>query len=169
VPKLSFGDGGRAQTFRKTVPDDRRGNAETSFVEFRCCSRHDQISTFRRTRSARPQRFAVGMRTCLKCVGPAPRTQLNPRNAIFGRPFVKRFALCHRTVVGLSVCLSVTLVYCGQTVGWIRMSLGTEVGLSPGNIVLDGDPALLPKTGHISPHFSAHVYCGQTMAHLSNC
>jgi len=33
----------------------------------------------------------------------------------FGRPFVKRFALCHQTVVCLS-CLSVTLVYWGQTV-----------------------------------------------------
>jgi len=38
----------------------------------------------------------------------------------FGRPFVKRFALCYRTVVSpalyvLSV-LSVALVYCGQTV-----------------------------------------------------
>ena len=36
---------------------------------------------------------------------------------IFGRPFVKRFALCCRTVVCpdcLSV-LSVTSVYCGQT------------------------------------------------------
>jgi len=33
-------------------------------------------------------------------------------------------------------CLSVTLVYCGQTVGWIRMPLGTEVGLGPGDIVL---------------------------------
>jgi len=31
------------------------------------------------------------------------------------------------------------LVYCGQTVGWIKMKLGTEVGL--GHIVLDGDPA----------------------------
>jgi len=43
-------------------------------------------------------------------------------------------------------CLSclVTLVYCGQTVGWIKMPLGTEVGLSPGDIVLDGDPAPLP-------------------------
>ena len=32
-----------------------------------------------------------------------------------GRPFVKRFALCYRYVVCLSVCpvLSVTLVYCG--------------------------------------------------------
>jgi len=39
------------------------------------------------------------------------------------------------------VCLSVTLVYCGQTVGWITMPLGTEVGLGPGHIVLDGDLA----------------------------
>jgi len=39
----------------------------------------------------------------------------------------------------LFVCLSVTLVYCGQTVGWIRMPLGMEVGLSQGHIVLDGD------------------------------
>ena len=39
------------------------------------------------------------------------------------------------------VCLSVTLVYCGQTVGWIKMKLGMQVGLAPGHIVLDGDPA----------------------------
>jgi len=26
------------------------------------------------------------------------------------------------------VCLSVTLIYCGQTVRWIKMPLGTEVG-----------------------------------------
>ena len=44
---------------------------------------------------------------------------------IFGRPFLKWFALCYRTDT-LSV-LSVTLVYCGQTVGWIKMPLGTEV------------------------------------------
>jgi len=42
------------------------------------------------------------------------------------------------------VCLSVTLVYCGQTVGWIKVPLGTEVGLGPGDIVLDGDPAPSP-------------------------
>ena len=43
------------------------------------------------------------------------------------------------------------------------MPLGTEVGLGPGDIVLDGDPALPPKKGHISPHhFSAHVYYGTT-------
>jgi len=52
---------------------------------------------------------------------------------------------------GLSVCL-VTFVYCGQTIGWIRMPFGTEVGLDPGDIVLDGDPA--PREmGHSSPHF----------------
>jgi len=37
--------------------------------------------------------------------------------------------------------LSVTLVYCGQTVGWIKMKLGMELGLGPGDIVFDGDPA----------------------------
>jgi len=64
--------------------------------------------------------------------------------AVFGRPFVKRFALCYWTIV-LSLCLSVTLVYCGQTVGWIKMKLGMKVGLGPGNILLDGDPTLLPE------------------------
>jgi len=44
--------------------------------------------------------------------------------------------------------------------GLTKMPLGTKVGLGPGNTVLDGDPAP-PKKGH-SPHFLAHVYCGQT-------
>jgi len=47
------------------------------------------------------------------------------------------------------------------------MPLGKEAGLGAGDIVLDRDPAS-PKEGH-SPHFSAHVYCGQTVAHLSYC
>jgi len=38
-------------------------------------------------------------------------------------------------------------VYCGQTAGWIKMPLGIERGLGPGNIVLDGNPATLPKKG----------------------
>jgi len=58
------------------------------------------------------------------------------------------------------LCRCVTLVYCGHMVGWINMSLGMEVGLSPGHIVLDGDPAAAPN-GH-SPQFLTHVYCGQT-------
>jgi len=48
-------------------------------------------------------------------------------------------------------CLSVTLVYCGQTDGWIKMLLGTEVCLGPGHIVLDGDPAPHPDTGTTAP------------------
>jgi len=66
-------------------------------------------------------------------------------------------------------CLPVTSVHCGQTVGWIQMKLGVQVGLSPGHIVLDGDPAPPHGIGHSSPRFSAHVYCGQTVAHLGNC
>ena len=73
------------------------------------------------------------------------------------------------------------------------MPLGREVGLIPGDTVLDGDPAPSTDRGtvrlcgfrHISTSglgigagrasFIAvfgrplHVYCGHTVAHLSNC
>ena len=124
---------------------------------------------------------------------------------VFGRPFVKRFAQCYRTVVCLSV-LSVcdvgvlwpngwidkdetwhggsfgpghivldgdtappnghsplfsAHVCCNQTAGWIKMPLGTEVGLGPGDRV---------RWGSGFPHGKGvHVYCGQTVADLSNC
>ena len=47
---------------------------------------------------------------------------------------------------------------------WIKMPLGTEVGLGPDDIVLWGPSSALPKKGaeHPPPRFSAHVYCGQT-------
>ena len=52
-------------------------------------------------------------------------------------------------------------VYCGQTVAWIKMPLGREVEVGPGDVVLDGDPA--PPKGHSPlPQFSADVCCGQT-------
>ena len=35
--------------------------------------------------------------------------------------------------------------------------------------MLNGDPAPPTDRGTAAPHFSAHVYCGQTVAHLSNC
>jgi len=70
----------------------------------------------------------------------------------------------------LSVCLSVTLVYCGQTVGWIKTKLGMEVGLGPGHVVLDRDLAAPSRKGTAAPsYFAVHVYCGQTVAHLSYC
>jgi len=42
------------------------------------------------------------------------------------------------------------------------MPLGTEVGLGPGDFVLDGDSAPPPEKGAQPPKFSTHVYCGQT-------
>jgi len=62
-----------------------------------------------------------------------------------------------------------THVCCGQMAGWIKMLLGTEVGLGQGDIVLDGDLAPPPqKKGAQQPYFLVHVYCGQMVAHFSN-
>jgi len=53
--------------------------------------------------------------------------------------------------------------YCGQAAGCIKMPLGMEVGLSPGDWVLDGDRGPPPKKGaEPHPQFSVHVYCDQT-------
>ena len=90
---------------------------------------------------------------------------------LFGRPFVKRFALCYRSVV-LSVCLSclsVTLVYCGQTVGRIKMKLGLQVGLGPGHIVLGGEPAAPPPKGHSPPPNFRHISVAAKWLHGSRC
>ena len=37
--------------------------------------------------------------------------------------------------------------YCGQTAECIKLPLGIEVGLGPGDFVFDGDPAPSPKRG----------------------
>jgi len=42
-------------------------------------------------------------------------------------------------------------VNCGQTAGWIKVVLAIEVGLSPGDFVLDGHPAPSPKRGQSPP------------------
>ena len=47
--------------------------------------------------------------------------------AIFWATVCRNVSPYDGTVV-LSACLSVTLVYCSQTAGWIKMSLGTEIG-----------------------------------------
>jgi len=64
-------------------------------------------------------------------------------------------------------------VYGGQTAGWIKMPLGTEAGLGLGNTVLDGDPPAprkqaqqLPSTFGVQTA-AGHVYCRETVAHLS--
>ena len=76
---------------------------------------------------------------------------------VFGRPFVKPFALCYRSVVCLS-CLSVTLVYCCQMARWMKMKLGMEVGLGP-DIVLDGDPCSCPLKGAQPSLFGPCLLC----------
>jgi len=43
--------------------------------------------------------------------------------------------------------------YCRQTAGCIKMPLGMEAGLSPGDFVLGGDPASPPLKGHSPPFF----------------
>jgi len=62
---------------------------------------------------------------------------------IFGWPFVRPMLSDYC----LSACLS---------------CLSVKVGLSPGDSVLDGDPAPPFQKRRRSPQFSAHVYCGQT-------
>ena len=44
-------------------------------------------------------------------------------------------------------------VYCGKTAGWIKMVHGMKVGLGPGHILPDGDPAHPSKKGAQSPIF----------------
>jgi len=67
------------------------------------------------------------------------------------------------------VCyVRLTLMYCGQTVGRIKMPLGTEVDLGLGDIVLDGDPAT-PRKRAQHPRLLFSLLCSGTVAHLSNC
>jgi len=49
-------------------------------------------------------------------------------------------------------------VYCGQTAICIRIRLGTDVVLSLGNIVLDGDPAPPLRKGHSPPFFGRSLW-----------
>jgi len=49
-------------------------------------------------------------------------------------------------------------VYCGQTAGWIKVPLGTEVNLGPATLL--DVVAAPPKRG--TAQFSVHVYCGET-------
>jgi len=76
---------------------------------------------------------------------------------LFRRPFIKRFTLCHRTAVCLSVlsCLSV----CDVGVLWPngcmdQDAIWCEVGLGPGRIMLDRDQVPPKRRGH-TPQFSA--------------
>jgi len=64
-------------------------------------------------------------RLCVRC-GPAPAPQKG------GRASPLKFSV--------HVC-------CGQTAGWMKLVLGMEMGLSPDDFVLDGDPVPFPQKG----------------------
>jgi len=49
-------------------------------------------------------------------------------------------------------------VYCGQTAGWIKMPLGTEVNLGPGDVELDGVAASPLKRAQ-PPVFGSCLLC----------
>ena len=49
-------------------------------------------------------------------------------------------------------------VYCGETAGWIKMPLGTEVNVGPGDVVLDGVAA---------PHLTQRCLCGPAVERRS--
>jgi len=78
---------------------------------------------------------------------------------IFGRPFVKRFAmLSDRCLSVLSVWLSrssVTLVCCGQTVGWIKIKLGMQEAMAI--LCETGTPAPPPRKGRTHTIFGSYV------------
>ena len=59
-------------------------------------------------------------------------------------------------------------VCCGQTAGWMKTPLGTEVDLGPGRIVLDGVPALR-KTSTAAPHLFMLVSIVNVLDNSNNC
>jgi len=71
-----------------------------------------------------------------------------------------------------SCAASGILHYCGQTAGWMKTPLGTEVDIGTGHFVLDGFPALHEWGTAPPPLFEAHVCCGHgcpSQLLLSSC
>jgi len=68
------------------------------------------------------------------------------------RPHCSRWGSCSSSPNGAQPPI-LAHICCNQMAGWIKMPLGREIGLSPSDIVLDGDPAPhLPKSGR-APNF----------------
>ena len=81
------------------------------------------------------------------------RHRLSP---FLGDCYKQQSTLCYRTI--LQSGLSVTVVYCGQVVGWIRMPLGTRQATS--QVTLYQLAPSPPVKGAQDPYFSGHIYCG---------
>ena len=52
-------------------------------------------------------------------------------------------------------------ICCGQMAGWIKMPLGTEVNLSPGDVCVKWDRSSRLKGAQPHHQFLFYVYCGQ--------
>jgi len=81
----------------------------------------------------------------------------NAFGVVFGRSFVKRFALCYQTVVcPVRSCLSVCPV-CNAGVLWPNGWMDQDVTWHAGrprpwpHCIIDGDPASPPSKGHSRP------------------
>jgi len=68
------------------------------------------------------------------------------------RPLCVRWGPSSRPKRGTALQFSAH-VYCGQTAEWIKMPLGKEVRLGPGDIVLDVDPAPPTERNTTAPTF----------------
>ena len=75
----------------------------------------------------------------LSCTASETQRDMAPKSSFLGNRLQNGLPYAIGPLSVGPVCLSVTLVYCGQTVGWIKMKLGTVVGLGLSQIVLDGD------------------------------
>jgi len=79
---------------------------------------------------------------------------------VFGRPFVKRFALCYQTIV----CLSCLWRWYIVANGWMEQDETWHAGRPrPWPHCVTWAPSSPPPKGH-SPQFSAHICCGQMVA-----
>jgi len=79
-----------------------------------------------------------------------PFYKWSPKN---GSPYpIRLLSVCLSVCLSCLSCLSVTLGYCGQRVGWIKLKLGIEVSLAPATLwrCVRWDPAH-PKRGTASP------------------
>ena len=91
-----------------------------------------------------------------------------------GRTFVKRYALYMLSDRCLSVSVSVLDTVCDVSVlwpnGWMDQD-ATCYGGRPRHRrhCSRWGPSSPTERGTAAPNFSADVYCGQTLAHLSNC
>jgi len=116
----------------------------------------------------------LGWRGCRKSldIGGLMSVCASSLSGIFGRPFVKRFAICCRTVVCVSVCpvMSVCPV-CDVGVLWPNGWMDQDETWHSGkprpwpHCIRWGPSSHSPKLAQ-PPPFSAHISCGQMVGRI---